>query len=79
MIKALAMAVPTFTISCFKFHAFTCDEMNSAIENFWWRSNKNGDKLLSKIWKFLCLIKQDGGLGFHDLSSFNTALLAKQS
>ena len=35
LIKAVAQAIPTYTMSCFKIPDFLCDEMTSLIRNFW--------------------------------------------
>ena len=37
LIKAVAQAIPTYTISCFKISNSLCDEMTSVIRNFLWR------------------------------------------
>lgn len=36
LIKAMAQAIPTYTMSCFKVLDSLCDEMTSLIRNFWW-------------------------------------------
>ena len=34
--KAVAQAIPTYTMSCFKLLDILCDELTSLIRNFWW-------------------------------------------
>ena len=36
LIKAVAQATPTYTISCFKLPDSLCKELNSMVRNFWW-------------------------------------------
>ena len=36
LIKVVAQAIPTYTMSCFKIHDSLCDEMTNLIRNFWW-------------------------------------------
>ena len=35
--KAVAQAIPTYTMSCFKLPDTLYDELKSLIRNFWWR------------------------------------------
>ena len=36
LIKAVALAIPTYTMSCFKIPDSLCDELTSMIRQFWW-------------------------------------------
>ena len=36
LIKAVAQAVPTYTMSCFKLPDSICEELTSMVRNFWW-------------------------------------------
>ncbi|KAH9759452.1 putative reverse transcriptase/RNA-dependent DNA polymerase [Citrus sinensis] len=68
LIKAVAQAVPVYAMSVFKLPIGLCEDMQKAIAGFWWGSSQNHKS-----------IHYRGGLGFRDLSSFNHALVAKQS
>ncbi|KAL5827063.1 hypothetical protein ACOSQ4_018860 [Xanthoceras sorbifolium] len=79
LIKAVAQAIPTFTMSIFQLPSALCNELCSMIMGFWWGAT-NGDKKISWVSKDkLCSPKICGGLGFKDLSLFNQALLGKQA
>lgn len=66
LIEYVAMTIPVYPMSCFKFLASIFNETNSALGNFWWGKNNIGSKM------------QVGGMGLRDLSSFNWSLLTKQ-
>ena len=78
LIKTVAQAVPTYTMSMFKFPNALFDEMTSMVQNLWWGQTHERIKMVWRSWDKMCLPKDEGGLGFWDLRAFNLALLAKQ-
>lgn len=78
LIKAVAQAMPTYTMSCFKIPDTLCKELNSMISNFWWGQKEKERKMAWVSWEKLCAVKTEGGMGFRDLKAFNLMLLAKQ-
>ena len=78
LIKVVAQAILTYTMSCFKLPYSLCDEMMGMIRNFWWGQKKEERKIAWLSWQKMCEPKCDGGLGFKNLKWFNKALLAKQ-
>jgi hypothetical protein len=78
LIKAVAQAIPTYAMNCFRLPKAWCEEVNSLIARYWWGQKKDERKLHWIKWDKLCTTKAEGGLGFRNLHSFNTALLAKQ-
>ena len=77
LIKVVAQAIPTYTMSVFKLPDFLCDEMTSMVRKFWWDQKEGRNKMAWLSWEKMCTPKKDGGLGFRDQKSFNIALLAK--
>lgn len=53
---------------------YTCHKI---IRRFLWRGAENSNKIAWLNWETICKVKEDGGLGIKDLSSFNKALLGK--
>jgi hypothetical protein len=78
LIKVVAQAIPTYAMNCFRLPKAWCEEVNSLIARYWWGQKKEERKLHWIKWDKLCTAKAEGGLGFRNLHSFNTALLAKQ-
>ena len=67
LIKMVAQAIPTYTMSCFKLPKVWCDGVNSMISNYWWGQQHEEHKIHWLNWGRLCSSKLDGGIGFRDL------------
>ena len=78
LIKAMAQAIPSYTMSCFKLPKSWCDDLQKMVARFWWGQQGSERKLHWVKWESLCQAKKEGGLGFRNLHRFNIALLAKQ-
>jgi hypothetical protein len=79
LIKAVAQALPTYTMSVFKIPLGICDELTRITREFWWGVENGKRKIAWVAWRQLTRKKCRGGLGFKDLRIFNQALLARQA
>ncbi|CAL8136353.1 unnamed protein product [Prunus armeniaca] len=77
LIKAVAMAMPNYSMSCFKLPVSLCKEIERDIANFLWKGQKDHRGIHWVSWQRLCQFKKAGGLGFRDLLCFYLAMLAK--
>ena len=78
LIKAIAQAIPTYTMSYFQIPKSLCDEIEAMMRKFWWGQRDQESKIAWISWKKLCKSKFNRGMGFRNLQAFNLAMLAKQ-
>ncbi|XP_042950136.1 uncharacterized mitochondrial protein AtMg00310-like [Carya illinoinensis] len=78
LIKAVAPAIPTYTMSCFKLPATFCNEIENMMAKSWWGQKQDENKVRWVSWSKMCEAKANGGMSFKELQIFNEALLAKQ-
>ena len=55
-----------------------CENLASAIAQFWWSSNPPKHGIHWAKWEKMCALREEGGIGFRMIHEFNLALLAKQ-
>lgn len=79
LIKAVAYAMPVYSMNVFQLPMELCSEIDSMIARFWWGSTNEKKKLSWVSWKKMARTKKEGGMGFRYLHLFNQALLANQA
>ena len=77
LIKSVIQAISTYIMSCFKLPVTLCHELETLIRKFWWGQRGDRRKVHWVKWDDLCQHKNQGGMGFKDLTMFNEAMLAK--
>ena len=78
LIKVVAQSIPTYTMGVFQLPIKLCNELNVMCVGFWWGQIGNERKINWRSWDMLSTPKKGGGMGFHDIQSFNLAMPAKQ-
>ena len=64
LIKAIAKAIRTYTMSVFKLPDSLCDELTRMILRFWWGQKDGKNKMAWLCWEKMCAPKEKGGIGF---------------
>lgn len=60
LLKAVATAIPTYSMMCFRYPANLCKEINGDIAKFWWGNAMDESKIHWKSWHSLCRGKVSG-------------------
>lgn len=74
----MALALPTYAMSCFRIPKGVCDEINKVLARFWWSGAQGKRGVHWGAWHRLTNHKREGGLGFRELTCFNLALLGME-
>ena len=77
LIKAVAQAVPIFSMSCFRLPRGLCQHIDGLLRGFWWGSKEGKRRTCWVAWEDMTKPKYMGGLDFRDIELFNLALLAR--
>ncbi|KAA3485773.1 reverse transcriptase [Gossypium australe] len=77
-IKSVLQAIPTYVVSCFLFPKVLYEQIERTIAKYWWGKGGGKRGIHWCQWKHLCRSKDEGGLGFRNMTQFNISLLAKQ-
>jgi len=78
LIKVVASSIPSYAMSSFFIPDELCHRLDMAFKKFWWGFPKDKSHNLSlKSWTPLCLLKNQGGLGFLLMKDVNISLISK--
>lgn len=77
LIKAVAMALPTYTVQTFLLLKCICEKLDNMVRRFWWGYNDQQQHLYLKSWDRLCSPKMSGGLGFRKFREVNEVFTTK--
>ena len=58
LIKTIAQAIPTYTMSIFKLLKALCDSINFTLAKYWWGQTKDEKKIHWINWRKLCTTKK---------------------
>ena len=78
IIKSVIMALPNHVMSVYRLPKAIVKKLTSAVAQFWWSPGGSTRGMHWKSWDKLCEHKDNDGLGFKDLTDFNTLVLGKQ-
>jgi hypothetical protein len=78
LIKSVAQAVSTYSMSCFLLSPDTCKKITSATSNYWWSGLADKRSIHWRKWTDHTLPTCHGGMGFRDIKNFNLSMLGKQ-
>ncbi|XP_048605797.1 uncharacterized protein LOC125583207 [Brassica napus] len=67
LIKSILLALPTYVMSNFLLPLEICENLASAIAQFWWSSNPPKRGVHWAKWEKMCAPREEGGIGFHSL------------
>jgi hypothetical protein len=77
LIKSVLHGMVQFWISIFPIPAVVINKITSLCRNFLWTGNLYRSKSALVAWKQVCLPKNEGGLGVHDIKARNDSFFAK--
>jgi len=78
LIKSILLALSTYVMSTFLLSLEICENLASAIAQFWWSSNLPKRGIHWAKWERVCLPREEGGIGFRMIHEFSLTLLALQ-
>lgn len=78
-LKTGAQSIPNFWMALMLISLEICDGIEKRMNSYWWGNESTGKGIRWMSWDRLCVVKEDGGLGFRKLRDFNVAMLSKQA
>ncbi|KAL9691210.1 hypothetical protein QQ045_011629 [Rhodiola kirilowii] len=78
LIKTVLQAIPIYAMMWFKVPDALIKRIVNIVSKYWWSNNREGMGIQWCRFGKLCDSKENGGLGFRNLTIFNKALLVKQ-
>ncbi|XP_058726215.1 uncharacterized protein LOC131597540 [Vicia villosa] len=78
MIKSVLQSIPSYVMGLFILLDGIVSDIEKMLNSFWWGGSSNNKGIRWMSWDRMTGSKNEGGLGFRDLKSFNMAMVAKR-
>ena len=77
IIKSVVTALQNHVMYCYRLPKAIMKKLTTTVARFWWSPGRSTKGMHWKSWDKVCESKDEGGLGFKDITDFNTAILDK--
>ena len=70
LIRSVVTALPNHVMFCYRLPKAIVKKLTSAVAQFWWSPGGSTRSMHWKSWDKVCINKDEGGLGFKDITDF---------
>ncbi|XP_022894149.1 uncharacterized protein LOC111408641 [Olea europaea var. sylvestris] len=79
LLKSVALAIPSYAMSCLKLSSTLCTEIERMMSRFWWDQRKEERKIHWQSWNTMCTLKSMGARYFPKVNILKASIRSNPS